>query len=235
MFGAGQNSTFFPMSTFLQVVELLLTDADAKATYAENPPEFLEGHGLGGFDSVDVSDAMTHAADALPIGVAVQLDPDEGLESAAGLDLEAQGLTLEREPVELTDDSLVEDADPFGADVDFDTPDGDAESPRGEAAADVVDAFDAADTSEAATEVPTESLDLAYDTADIDEALPEEQELADEAGSPADELGLTEPLLDELPLDEAEDTLDGAETGVLDTDMESVLTDDLPDEFDLLD
>lgn len=235
MSGARQSSTFFPMSTFLQVVELLLTDADAKAAYAENPPQFFEGHDLGGFDSVDVSDAMTHAIDALPIGVAVRLDPDEGLESAAGLDLEAEGLTLEREPIELTDDSLVEDTDPFGADVEFDTPDGDAESPGGEAAADVVDAFDAADTAEAATEVPTESLDLAHDPADMHVALPEEQELADAGDSPTDELGLTEPLLDELPLDEAEDALDGADTGVLDTDMESVLTDDLPDELDLLD
>lgn len=133
------------MSTFLQVVELLLTSDDAKAEYADSPSSFLEGHGLGAFDSADIGDAMGHAADALPMPVARQLDLDQGLDSAARLDLEAQGLSLDRAPLgngEFDEDLDGDEFDPYGADadVDFDIPTDQNGDP--------VDALDAPNTTE---------------------------------------------------------------------------------------
>ncbi len=104
------------MPTFLEVVELLLSDDNAKSTYAENPDGFLDQHGLGALDSADVADAMLYASDSLPLPVAARLDADAGLDSVAELDLEANGLSLEREPL-VGDDGTAD----VGADVDFDT------------------------------------------------------------------------------------------------------------------
>ena len=117
------------MTTFLEVVELLLTNDDAKADYSADPGGFLNEHGLGALDSADVADAMRFASDSLPLSVATQLDPEAGLDSAAALDMEAGGLSLEREAFDVTDDGL-----DLGQDVDFDTPT--------EAAVDPVDVFD---------------------------------------------------------------------------------------------
>jgi len=120
------------MTPFLQVVELLISDGDAKEAYASDPDGFLDGHGLGRLDSADVADAMRHAGDALPIGVATRLDPNAGLSSAASIDLTADGLSLDREPLgDISMDDLSEsdgstDASRFGEDVEFDSPETDA-------------------------------------------------------------------------------------------------------------
>jgi len=111
------------MSTFLDVVELLLTDGDAKAAYSADPGGFMNEHGLGALDSADVADAMLFATDSLPLSVATQLDPEAGLDSAAALDLDAAGLSLEREAFDEPLDGDAADSD-LRDDVDFDTPDG---------------------------------------------------------------------------------------------------------------
>lgn len=236
MLGTGMKRTFFAMSTFLQVVELLLTNNNAKAEYANNPSSFLDSHGLGSFDSADVSDAMGHAADALPMSVAVQLDPQQGLDSAAGIDLAAQGLSLDREPIEaddLDDQPIDTDLDPYGADgdVDFDAPD----SELGVDPGDVVDALDtpnvqdAMDTSPGAETAPDlESAPPAQEA--VSDAVPDVDTgdyLTDIAFDLADEGA----ALDTDQLDDSAAGLSAAGIDEIDTD----LPDDLPDEFDLLD
>ena len=236
------------MSTFLHVVELLLTNDNAKAEYATDPASFLDSHGLGSFDSVDVADAMGHAADALPMSVARQLDPDHGLDSAAELDLGAHGLSLDRQ---LLDEDIEDgELDPYGADadVDFDAPD-----VHGDDGAEVVDALDAADIDD----------DAASDTTDADADLerlgeenttPEPETSPDVEASPEVETApaveaaadidtadyLTDITFDAADLDTALETEPLDESGIafdqdsLD-DLDAESPDDLPDDFDLLD
>lgn len=236
MLRTGMKRTFFAMSTFLQVVELLLTNKEAKAEYTNNPSSFLDSHGLGSFDSADVSDAMGHAADALPMSVAVQLDPEQGLDSAAGIDLEAQGLSLDREPIDaedLTDQPVDSDLDPYGAegDVDFDAPDGELGVDPG----DVVDALDAPGVPDA-----TDTSAAAEAAPDLDSTPPVPEAISDPAPDvdtgdyltdiPFD-LADESAALDTDQLDDSAAALGAAGIDEIDTD----LPDDLPDDFDLLD
>lgn len=218
-----QSGTFDDMSTFLEVVELLLTNDEAKTAYGADPDGFLDEHGLGSFDSDDISDAMGHAADALPLAVATQLDPQSGLDSAAAVDLDSLGLSLEREPVEYDEIGPIDDTDPhtldaeeFGDDVDFDTPDETPDMPAtpdidetvGEQTAEPIDT----DTDDAA-----QLHDPAIDALDIDAELTE------------------------LPVDQPEDPTMGIDDLDLplgpdaDHELDTDLTTDVPDDFDLLD
>lgn len=202
------------MSTFLEVVELLLSDDDAKSTYAENPDGFLDQHGLGGLDSADVADAMLYASDSLPLPVAARLDADAGLESVAQLDLEANGLTLEREPIAL-DDIAPDDVEPdVGADVDFDTDPGGAT----EAANDVVETV--LDT-DASGELLTEQADLDDAVASSDAAVIEVP--TSDEGADVNSTDIGDALTDFVPVAEA----------VIETEDERL--DDGTDEFDPLD
>lgn len=219
------NSTFRAMSTFLEVVELLLTNDDAKTAYTTNPDDFLDQHGLGTFDSNDVSDAMGHAANALPLPVAAQLDPDEGLDSAAGVDLDDLGLTLEREPIldpptaagDLDPDDL--DSDTYGEDVDFDTPDT-AEQAAIDQPPGGIDELDLAPAngSETAADIVEEVVEPDTTSNDLSEEL---------TALPLEELP-TEPTLDDTNL-----SIDGTPDPLDDLDVD--LSTDLPDDFDLLD
>lgn len=237
MLESGMKRTFFAMSTFLQVVELLLTNKEAKADYTNNPSSFLDSHGLGSFDSADVSDAMGHAADALPMSVAVQLDPDQGLDSAAGIDLEAQGLSLDREPIEaddLADQPLdAPDLDPYGAeaDVDFDAPDGELGVDPG----DVVDALDTPGAQETLDSSPS-----AETSPDLDSAPPVPEAVSDEVPDVDTGDYLTDIALDladegaALDTDQLDDSATGLSAAGID-EIDTDLPDDLPDGFDLLD
>lgn len=68
--------------TMLEVIGDLATDPSARAALAEDPDGFLAQRGLEGLDARDLVDAVDHAAEALPPGVAVHLtgahapDPD---------------------------------------------------------------------------------------------------------------------------------------------------------------
>ena len=216
------------MSTFLDVVELLLTSSEAKSSYTENPAAFMESHGLESLDSTDVADAMTHASNALPLPVSVLLDPSNGLDSAAEIMLEDNGLSLERAPMlddvgsEIPDD-LDLDLDPYGSDVAFDSDDA---VPVG-AVEHAADSFDAPDGS-------TESSEVAALTArEIVEATPvaeltNEEDLGDFlTDSPIDV-----PYLDDIdPLDTIDDGERDSPVDLEDLDPDNQLTDD----FDLLD
>lgn len=206
------------MSTFLDVVELLISNDEAKASYADNPSAFLEGHGLDALDPTDVADAMAHAGDALPLPLAVLIDPDAGLDSAAAIDLQAQGLSLEREPFE--EDSTVA----LDEDVPFDDMD-DA------SAQDVVDILDAADAPVVGSDpAAMDDAPVALDNTESIEA--NEPAIDSTVEDTGDYLTDTTPLdgvdqyvaeapLDDFPTDTALDDLDA--------------NDDLPDDFDLLD
>lgn len=223
--------TFRCMSTFLEVVELLLTNNDAKTAYTNNPEAFLDQHGLGALDSNDVSDAMGHAADALPMSVAAQLDPEAGLDAAAAVDLEELGLSLEREPI-LDAETPATDVDPddldsaaYGDDVDFDTPDTTEHATDTQSSTN----FEELDLT------PSNTLESASDVAE--EGI--EPNTAPDLGTHSDELSddLTELPIEELPdettLDDADFSLGGTADPLDDLDVD--LSTDLPDDFDLLD
>jgi hypothetical protein len=235
MFGSAAKRTFFPMSTFLQVVELLLTNDNAKADYANDPSSFLNGHGLGSFDSADVADAMGHAAEALPMSVAVQLDPNQGLDSAAGLDLEAQGLSLDREPIggdEYDDDNITDaDLDPYGADadVDFDAPDGDGDG------AEVVDALDAADTSDAIEVLGEEAIEDLEPLDEVDTTPEADTTPEIDTGDYLTDIPFDLPGQDSpLDTEQLEESGAGLNSDSID-DLDAEVPDDLPDDLDLLD
>lgn len=152
------------MSTFLQVVELLLTNDDAKAAYTNNPTGFLDSHGFGSFDPDDVTEAMGHSADALPASVARHLDADHGLGSAATLDLDEHGLSLDREPidVDIFDEPVADDVDLYGADgdVDFDAPsESDTFGPSDGSTLDTPDTPDIAELDDAPVSPITDQID----------------------------------------------------------------------------
>jgi hypothetical protein len=221
------------MSTFLDVVELLLTSSEAKTSYTDNPAAFLEEHGLESFDSVDVSDAMHHAADALPLPVAMLVDPSAGLGSAASVDLEAAGLSLDREPV-LTEDPPDLDSEPGDLDPnDLDPNDLDSLDSYGD---DVP--FDISAEADKAESVETtqaeSSLDESYEPLN---ARPVQEQpidaLDDLVANDEDSLTTTDNYDNSLypAEDQALDTL-----GALDgEDLESDTQEDVPDDFDLLD
>lgn len=228
MLGPTADCTFSPMSTFLEVVELLLTDDAAKSAYGQDPSGFLDQHGLSTFDSTDVADAMGQAAETLPIGVATQLDPEQGLDSAATMNLDDLGLSLEREPIVYDEvGSPPEELDPhdldtasFGDDVDFDTPSDEPQAPSAERIVDELPPVEA-DTSTAADTSQTAALDALDGSVDESDGLETGDQLTD---LPVDNLIDDGPLTNNLDLG-----LDDA------ADLEADLTEDVPDDFDLLD
>lgn len=221
------------MSTFLDVVELLISNDEAKASYADNPSAFLQGHGLDALDPNDVADAMQHAGDALPLPVAVLIDPEAGLDSAAAIDLDAQGLSLDREP--FAEDTTVA----LDEDVPFDDADNDAP------VEDVVDLLDASDTPligadpTALDDAPTSALEPAApldsdtytDTGSADEAAA--QTTIDDTGDYLTDTTELDASIDASGYETPETPLDDYQTDTALDDLDA--DDDLPDNFDLLD
>ena len=219
------------MSTFLDVVELLISNDEAKASYADNPSAFLQGHGLDALDPNDVADAMQHAGDALPLPVAVLIDPEAGLDSAAAIDLDAQGLSLDREP--FAEDTTVA----LDEDVPFDYADNDAP------VEDVVDLLDASDTPligadpTALDDAPTSALEPAAPldsdtyTGSADEAAA--QTTIDDTGDYLTDTTELDASIDASGYETPETPLDDYPTDTALDDLDA--DDDLPDNFDLLD
>ncbi len=221
------------MSTFLDVVELLISNDEAKASYADNPSAFLQGHGLDALDPNDVADAMQHAGDALPLPVAALIDPEAGLDSAAAIDLDAQGLSLDREP--FAEDATVA----LDEDVPFDDADNDAP------VEDVVDLLDASDTPligadpTALDDAPTSALEPAApldsdtytDTGSADEAAA--QTTIDDTGDYLTDTTELDASIDASGYETPETPLDDYQTDTALDDLDA--DDDLPDNFDLLD
>ena len=58
-----------------------------KEEYAAAPDRFLADRGYGELDGDDIREAVSHLADAEPPGVALHLDPAEGLGSIAEIDV----------------------------------------------------------------------------------------------------------------------------------------------------
>ncbi len=226
------------MSTFLDVVELLISNDEAKASYADNPSAFLQGHGLDALDPNDVADAMQHAGDALPLPVAVLIDPEAGLDSAAAIDLDAQGLSLDREP--FAEDTTVA----LDEDVPFDYADNDAP------VEDVVDLLDASDTPligadpTALDDAPASALDTAApldtysdtdtdtDTGPVDGAAAAETTI-DDTGDYLTDTTELDASIDASGYETPETPLDDYQTDTALDDLDA--DDDLPDNFDLLD
>lgn len=214
------------MSTFLDVVELLLTDGNAKDAYSADPNGFLNEHGLGDLDSTDVADAMLYASDALPLPVATQLNPSEGLDSAASLDLATQDLSLEREAYDAPLDDAADDMGlgdmAVGDDVDFDTPE--------ETAIDAADAFDSPDGGGPMGDGAAGAVDPMGETQDAaDELVDLESDtaaVADDEGSDAelDDLTSFVPVEDavvetpDIRFDEELDDLDADDLADVETD-----------------
>lgn len=224
------------MTTFLDVVELLLTDGDAKANYSADPGGFLNEHGLGGLDSADVADAMLYASDSLPLPVATQLDPEAGLDSAAALDLEAGGLSLEREAYDAAAEQDAVDEDALGDDVDFDAP---AEAAGGidQTDLDAVDMLDAPDGGGSEGDSAAGAVDsnptidtVAAAPSEVLADAPAEVDVQPDSDDDLDDLTdfvPTEEVVIETPDERLDNDLD-------DLDVEALLDVD-PDDLDFLD
>lgn len=58
-----------------------MTDPATRADYQAAPDRFLDSRGFGGLDADDVTEALTHATAVLPPALAVQVEPEEGLDT----------------------------------------------------------------------------------------------------------------------------------------------------------
>lgn len=58
-----------------------MTDPGTRAAYQAAPDRFLDSRGFGGLDADDVAEALTHATAVLPPALAVQVEPEEGLDT----------------------------------------------------------------------------------------------------------------------------------------------------------
>ena len=116
------------MASLLELVETLVRDPAAKAAYRADPDEFLDRHGFGGLEPVDLEEALHHAADSFPPTVAAQVDPAAGFDSLVHVDLQELGFDDELRPLDPLDDDPIDAADlngpRLGDDVDFDAPPG---------------------------------------------------------------------------------------------------------------